>query len=110
MGTAACPPQHYAHFFVPERRRNFLTQVACAPGISIIEAAKSLGLHYRRAHDHAANLLRDGKIRAVGTIERGHRKMKLFPTYARREVPLGDGTTSPVNSSGKGSPAIMVAA
>jgi hypothetical protein len=50
--------------------------------MSIYEVAKSLGLQYRRPHDHAASLLRDGKIRAVETIERGHRKMKLFPTYA----------------------------
>ena len=95
---------------MPERRRNFLTQVARAPGMSIYEVAKSLGLQYRRAHDHAANLLRDGKIRAVETIERGHRKMKLFPTYAPQEVPLGGGTASPVNSSRKVSPDLIDAA
>lgn len=98
------------YFSMPERRRDFLTQVARVPGMSIYEVAKSLGLQYRRAHDHAANLLRDGKIRAVETIERGHRKMKLFPTYASPEAPLRDGTTSPVNSSRKGSPDLIVAA
>lgn len=51
----------------------------------LYEVAKSLGLQYRRAHDHAASLLKEGKIRAVETIERGHRKMKLFPTYASQE-------------------------
>lgn len=95
---------------MPERRRDFLTQVACAPGMSIYEVAKSLGLQYRRAHDHATNLLRDGKIRAVETIERGHRKMKLFPTYAPQKVPLGGGTTSQVNSSRKVSPDLIGAA
>lgn len=68
-------------FSMPEKRRDFLTQVARAPGTSIYEAAKSLGLQYRRAHDHAAALLREGKIRAVETTEHGHRKKKLFPTY-----------------------------
>ena len=68
-------------FSMPEKRRAFLTQVARAPGLSIYEIAKSLGLQYRRGHDHAKNLLGDGKIRAVETIERGHRKLKLFPTY-----------------------------
>lgn len=71
-------------FSMTEKRRNFLTQVAYVPGMSIYEIAKSLGLQYRRAHDHAARLLREGKIRTVETIERGHRKMKLFPTYASR--------------------------
>jgi hypothetical protein len=79
-------------FSMPERRRDFLTQVACAPGMSIYEVAKSLGLQYRRAHDHAASLLKEGKIRAVETIERGHRKMKLYPTYASQEASLGAGT------------------
>lgn len=79
-------------FSMPERRRDFLTQVACVPGMSIYEVAKSLGLQYRRAHDHAASLLKEGKIRAVETIERGHRKMKLFPTYTPQEVSLGAGT------------------
>jgi hypothetical protein len=98
------------YFSMPERRRDFLTQVARVPGMSIYEVAKSLGLQYRRAHDHAANLLRDGKIRAVETIERGHRKMKLFPTYAPQEAPLEERTTSPVNSSRKVSPDLIVAA
>lgn len=67
-------------FSMPGRRQDFITQVAYAPGMSIYEVAKSLGLQYRRAHDHATSLLREGKIRAVDTIEHGHRKLKLFPS------------------------------
>ncbi|MFM9967367.1 MAG: hypothetical protein ACKVQK_03030 [Burkholderiales bacterium] len=69
-------------YSIPEKRRNFLTQVARAPGSSIYQVAKSLGLQYRRAHDHAAFLLGEGKIRSVEVIEHGRRKMKLFPAYA----------------------------
>ena len=65
---------------MPEKRRSFLTLVARTPGKSIYEIAKSLGLQYRRAHDHAVLLTRTGKIRAVEALEGGHRKLKLYPT------------------------------
>lgn len=68
-------------FSMPLKRRTFLIQVARTPGMSIYAVAKSLGLQYRRAHDHATRLLADGKIRAFETIERGHRTLKLFPAY-----------------------------
>lgn len=65
---------------MPARRRQFLTQVARAPGKSIYEIAKALGIQYRRAHDHAKTLLGEGKIRSVEAVECGRRKLKLFPT------------------------------
>ena len=66
-------------FSIPEKRRAFLVQVALHPGTSIYAAAKALGFQYRRAHDHAARLSADGKIRVVETIEHGRRRSKLFP-------------------------------
>lgn len=65
---------------MPERCRSFLTQVAKIPGQSIYEVAKNLGMQYRRAHDHAVWLTKTGKILQVAAVERGHRKIKLFPT------------------------------
>lgn len=67
-------------FDMPEKRRFFLTLVARTPGKSIYEIAKSLGLQYRRAHDHAVLLIKTGKIRSVEALEGGHRKLKLYPT------------------------------
>ena len=69
------------YFAMPQRRRDFLTQVARTPGMSIYAVAKTLGLQYRRAHDHASQLITEGKIRAVETLERGRRKLQLFPAY-----------------------------
>jgi hypothetical protein len=63
---------------MPERRRQFLVQVARVPGKSIYTVAKSLNMQYRRAHDHAKSLLIEGKIRAVEAVEGGRRKLKLF--------------------------------
>jgi hypothetical protein len=66
---------------MPERRRQFFVAVARSPGKSIYEVAKSLGMQYRRAHDHALNLIREGKIRGADVMEGGHRKTKLYPSY-----------------------------
>jgi hypothetical protein len=69
------------YYLMPRRRREFLVNVARAPGQSIYQAAKSLHMQYRRAHDHAMTLAREGKIRTVEAVEGGHRKLKLFPSY-----------------------------
>lgn len=69
------------YYLMPTRRREFLARVARDPGESIYQVAKSLGMQYRRAHDHAAALAREGKIRAVEAVEGGHRKLKLLPSY-----------------------------
>jgi predicted transcriptional regulator len=66
---------------MPERRRELFVAVAREPGKSIYEVAKSLGMQYRRAHDHAVNLIREGKIRGADVVEGGHRKTKLYPSY-----------------------------
>jgi hypothetical protein len=66
---------------MPERRRQFMIAVAKAPGRSIYEIAKSLGMQYRRAYEHAVNLIQGGKIRGKEVVEGGHRKTKLYPTY-----------------------------
>lgn len=71
-------PDFYA---MPERRRQFLVAVAKIPGRSIYEVAKSLGMQYRRAHEHAVNLIRAGKIRGKNVVEDGRRKTKLYPAY-----------------------------
>lgn len=66
---------------MPTKRRQFLVYVAGHPGDNIYEIAKSLGMQYRRAHEHAMNLINDGKIRAVTVVDGGRRKSKLFPAY-----------------------------
>ena len=68
-------------YSMPERRRQFYVQVSRSPGKSIYEVAKSLGMQYRRAHEHAVNLIREEKIRGADVVEGGHRKTKLFPSY-----------------------------
>lgn len=70
---------------MPERRRQFMIAVAKAPGRSIYEIAKSLGMQYRRAHEHAVNLIRVGKVRGKEVVEGGHRKTKLYPTYGEHQ-------------------------
>jgi hypothetical protein len=69
---------------MPARRRQFLVTVARTPGKSIYEVAKSLGMQYRRAHEHAVNLIREGKIRGSDVVEGGHRKIKLYPSYKQQ--------------------------
>lgn len=66
---------------MPKRRRQFLVAVAKTPGRSIYEVAKSLGMHYRRAHEHAVNLIQAGKVRGKDVVEDGRRKTKLYPAY-----------------------------
>ena len=73
-------PDFYA---LPQKRRMFLANVARTPGKSIYEIAKNTGLQYRRAHDHAARLIGDGKIRAVDSVENGRRKKILYPAYPK---------------------------
>ena len=68
---------------MPERRRQFMVAVAQTPGRSIYEIAKSLGMQYRRAHDHATNLILNGNIRSKEVVEGGHRKTKLYPAYGQ---------------------------
>lgn len=69
---------------LPERRRQFLVEVAKKPGRSIYEIAKTLGMQYRRAHEHAVNLIQVGKIRGKEAVEGGHRKKKLYPAYGNQ--------------------------
>lgn len=71
---------------MPERRRQFMTAVAKTPGRSIYEIAKSLGMQYRRAHEHAAHLIQSGRIIGKEVVEGGRRKTKLYPTYGERQV------------------------
>jgi hypothetical protein len=66
---------------MPEPRRQFLLAVASMPGNSIYELAKSLGMQYRRAHEHAVNLIQAGKVRGKVVVEGGRSKTKLYPTY-----------------------------
>jgi len=70
---------------MPERRRQFMIAVAKMPGRSIYEIAKSLGMQYRRAHEHAVNLIRCGRIRGKEVEENGRRKTKLYPAYGERQ-------------------------
>ncbi|MFH1987964.1 MAG: hypothetical protein ABIK25_10105 [Pseudomonadota bacterium] len=68
---------------MPKRRRQFLVAIAKTPGMSIYEVAKMLGMQYRRAHDHAVNLIQGGKVRGKEVVEGGHRKTKLYPAYEK---------------------------
>ena len=65
---------------LPDKRRAFLTQVACTPGKSIYQIAKDLGLQYRRAHQHATELVKAGKIKSTDTLHNGRKQRRLFPT------------------------------
>lgn len=67
---------------MPKRRKQFMAQVALSPGQSIYELAQSLGMQYRRAHEHAQTLINEGKLRDQETVENGRHKRKLFPSYA----------------------------
>ena len=69
---------------MPARRRQFLLAVSKTPGKSIYEVAKNLGMQYRRAHEHAVNLIREEKVRGVDVVEGGHRKTKLYPSNKKR--------------------------
>lgn len=70
------------YYAMAAKRRAFLIEVARAPGRSIYEVAKSLGMQYRRAHDHASSLIEAGKIRSVDAVESGLRKRRLYPKRA----------------------------
>lgn len=73
-------PDFYA---MPERRRQFLIAIAKKPGCNIYEIGNSLGMQYRRAHEHAKNLTKMGALRSQAIFERGRRKIKLFPAYGK---------------------------
>ncbi len=64
---------------MPKRRKQFMLRVALLPGKSIYELAKDLGMQYRRAHDHAQTLIKEGKLRDKEVVQGGHRKRKLYP-------------------------------
>jgi hypothetical protein len=66
---------------MPQRRRQFLVAVCKSPGRNIYEVANSLGMQYRRAHEHAVSLMQDGKIRGRQVVDGGRRKTKLYPAY-----------------------------
>lgn len=71
---------------MPERRRQFMISIAKAPGRSIYEIAKSLGMQYRRAHDHAVELIRGGNVRGKQVMEGGRSKTKLYPAYGQHHM------------------------
>lgn len=81
-GWNLCPTEDF--FSMPKKRREFLIQVALRPGMSIYAIAKTMGIQYRRAHDHAMRLVSDGKIKAIESVEQGRCKSKLFPAYPVR--------------------------
>lgn len=64
---------------MPKRRRQFLLTIARNPGISIYRAAKASGLQYRRAHDHARQLLEDGFVQSRAKVEGGRCSVALYP-------------------------------
>ena len=70
------------YYAMAAKRRAFLTEIARAPGKSIYEVAKNLGMQYRRAHDHASSLIEAGKIRSVDAVEGGIKKRRLYPARA----------------------------
>lgn len=68
---------------IPKRRKEFLMEVSKTPGRSIYAIAKSLGMQYRRAHEHSTALTQSGKIRGKEVFESGRRKTKLYPAYEK---------------------------
>lgn len=66
---------------LPTKRKAFLIEAMRAPGQSIYEVARALGMQYRRAHEHATHLRQSGLVRSLDTLENGRRKVKLFPVY-----------------------------
>lgn len=61
------------------RCREFLVFVSAHPGINIYQAAKSLNMHYRRAHDYAKVGLETGMFFATEEIQLGRRQRRLWP-------------------------------
>jgi hypothetical protein len=74
------------YYTLSPKRRAFLTHIAKTPGQSIYQAAKDLGMQYRRAHDHAQWLAATGKIRTVEATHNGRRQKKLFPPSKRAHI------------------------
>jgi hypothetical protein len=74
------------YYTLSPKRRAFLTHISKTPGQSIYQAAKDLGMQYRRAHDHAQWLAQTGKIRTVEATHNGRRQKKLFPPSKRVHI------------------------
>ncbi|MDP2759914.1 MAG: hypothetical protein Q8O64_05840 [Sideroxyarcus sp.] len=81
-----CPVTDF--FEMPEKRRAFYIQVSRMPGKSIYAICKSLGLQYRRGHDHARALRAQGIIRFVDAISNGRHALRLYPLAMTSAGPL----------------------
>lgn len=64
---------------MPQKRFEFLLEVARHPGGNVYQIAKNLNVQYRRAYEHAKNLIRDKKIRGIMEFTNGKNKLRLYP-------------------------------
>lgn len=64
---------------MPQRKREFLFAVSREPGLSIYGIAGVLGMQYRRAHEHAQDLIRAGLVLMKPTVQSGRLSNLLFP-------------------------------
>jgi hypothetical protein len=67
---------------MPPRKREFLFAVARKPGLSIYAIAGSLGMQYRRAHEHAKALSEAGLLLIKPSVQSGRLSNLLFPRRA----------------------------
>lgn len=78
-GTWNVPPDERIAS-LPARKRDFLFAVARKPGASIYAIASTLGMQYKRAHEHARDLCEAGLLRMQPSVETGRMRNLLFPT------------------------------
>jgi hypothetical protein len=63
------------------KQREFLVEAMRAPGSSIYQIAKRLGMQYRRAHDHAQALIAQGIVRDKPVTDGKRKQRLLYPSY-----------------------------
>lgn len=67
---------------MPPRKREFLFTVARKPGLSIYAIASMLDMQYRRAYDHAKDLIKTGILLVKPSVQSGRVSNLLYPRSA----------------------------
>lgn len=80
---------------LPRRAKEFLRHVSAHPGTSIYAAAKSLGMAYRRAHDHAHRLIALGFLKGHPDASGPRRQVRLQALPAPLTVSPGSAAEAP---------------
>ena len=88
-----------AFWSLPPRRRAFLVQAMKAPGQNVYQVAQALGMQYRRAHDHAVDLIQKGLIQGREATANGRRRLDLLPCYTAKALTGKPNTARAATSS-----------